>query len=73
MHDRQLLCQAQPARVGGGVEGGQVGEDPPRDGEVPPLVLEAPDVARQTGVDPLLGVIEAGLMVAVPDLPGGGR
>ena len=27
MHDRQLLCQAQPARVGGGVEGGQVGED----------------------------------------------
>ena len=71
VHDRKLLGEAQPARVGGGVKGGQVGEDPPGDGVGSPLVLEAPYVAHQAGVDPLLRVAEAGLVIAISGFPRG--
>ena len=54
VHDSKLLGEAQPTRVGGGVVGRQVGQDIPRDREASPLVLEAPHVARQAAVDPLV-------------------
>ena len=51
-HGRVLFHQAQSVRVGGGVVGGEGGEGPPLDGEVPVLVLQAPDVTCQAGVAP---------------------
>ena len=73
VHDRVLLDEAEPTGVGGGVEGGQDGELPPADGVVSPLVLEAPDVPSEAGVDPFAGVAEGMGVVPISDLPRGGR
>ena len=40
---------------------------------VSPLVLEAPDVPSQAGVDPFAGVAEGMGVIPISDLPGGGR
>ena len=70
VHDGVLLHQAQPAAVGGGVVVGVGCQHLPRDVEVVVAILEAPDMASQTCVDPFGTVFEAGLMVAVPHFEG---
>ena len=73
VHDRVLLDEAEPTGVGGGVEGGQDGKLPPAEAVVSPLVLQAPDVPSQAGVDPFARVAEGMGVVPISDLPGGGR
>ena len=51
-HDDELLHEAEPAAVGGGVVVGVGCQRLPRDVEVVVAILEAPDVTSQTGVDP---------------------
>ena len=70
-HDGELLRQAKPTRVIGGVEGGVLLQDLPPDVELPPLVLQFPHVASQGGADPLVAVPHVGFVAAVPFLPWG--
>ena len=72
VHQDVLLLQAQPTAVGAGLESLVSGQDPPLDLRLQPLILQGPDVPRQLGVDPLVGVLEAGLVVPVSQLPGAG-
>ena len=68
VHDGVLLDKAEPAGVGGGVVGGQGGKGLPLDGEVPLLVLEAPDVTRKAGVAPFARMAEGmGVYIYVLD------
>ena len=73
VYDRVLLDEAEPTGVGGGVEGGQDGKLPPAEAVVSPLVLQAPDVPSQAGVDPFARVAEGMGVVPISDLPRGGR
>ena len=59
-HDGELLHEAEPAAVGGGVVVGVGGQGPPLDVERVVAILEAPDMTSQTGVDPFGTVFEAG-------------
>ena len=61
-HDGELLRQAKPTRVIGGVEGGVLLQDLPPDVELPPLVLQFPHVASQGGADPLVAVPHVGFV-----------
>ena len=68
-HDCELLRQAKPTGVVGGVGSGVLLQDFPPDVEIPPLVLQLPHVAGQGGADPLVTVLHVGLVAAVPFLP----
>ena len=72
VHDCKLLAKAEPTGVGGGVEGGQDGQLFPADGVVSSLILEAPDVTSEAGVDPFAGVAEGMGVIPISDLPRGG-
>ena len=50
-HDGELLHEAEPAAVGGGVVVGVGGQGLPLDIERVVAILEAPDMTSQTGVD----------------------
>ena len=51
-HDGKFLHEAEPAAVGGGVVVGVGCQHLTRDVEVVVAILEAPDMASQTCVDP---------------------
>ena len=72
VHQVELLFEAQATTSGAGLVRLGAGKDPPLDIRLKALILEGPDVAGQPGLLPLAGVGEGGLVVAVPQLPGGG-
>ena len=64
----KFFSQAQPAGLDAGLEGGGPRQELPLDGGVQPLVLQLPDVASQSGPNPLVAVPEVVRVVVVPQL-----
>ena len=67
-HDPPLLLEAEAAHTRGGVETACPGQDLPGDGVRGPLVLQLPDVVRESGAR-LVPVAEIALVPGNPPSP----